>query len=101
MKLPRVSWIFALLLFGLCIVRAETLSIIIGTNAAPRVEFGAEKLAAALRAVKVDAAVVRSMTVSGRKIHLETPHNPAVGHEGFRIDLMGNRDLMITSGDDS
>ena len=41
-------------------VRAETVSIVIASNAAPRVEFGAEKLVEALKAVKLDAAIVRS-----------------------------------------
>jgi hypothetical protein len=42
--------------FGL---KAETISIIIASNAAPRVEFGAEKIAEALKVVKLNAIVVR------------------------------------------
>jgi len=80
---------------------AETISIVVASNAAPRVEFGAEKLAAALTMAKLDAQVVNSDAVSGRKIHLEAPHDAGVGREGFRIDLMGNDDLVITGGDDS
>ena len=74
---------------------------IIDPAAAPRVVFGAEQLVEALKVVKVEARIVRSEKVSGPKIHLESPHDSAVGREGFRIDLMGNNDLVITSGDDS
>jgi hypothetical protein len=81
--------------------KAETISIIVASNAAPRVEFGAEKLAEAIKAVKMDGVIARTEKVSGRKIHLETPEDSSVGREGFRFDLMGNNDLVVTSGDDS
>ena len=81
--------------------RAEDISVIVGTNAAPRVKFGAGKLVDALKAVKLDATIAHSEKVSGRKIHLELPHDPGAGREGFRFDLMGNDDLVISSGDDS
>ncbi|HTR39985.1 MAG TPA: hypothetical protein VMH87_00020 [Pseudomonadales bacterium] len=82
-------------------VRAETISIIIGTNAAPRVEFGAEKLIESLKSANLDASIVQSEKVPGRKIHLETSHDPGINAEGFRFDLMGNNDIVITSGGDS
>ena len=47
-------------------------SIVVASNAAPRVEFGAEKLAEALKAVKLDATIVHSEKISGQKIHLES-----------------------------
>ncbi len=50
------------------VARAETVSIVIASNAAPRVVFGAEKIAAALKAVKLDAAIVRSDTAPSPKI---------------------------------
>ena len=55
------SWIAvaALALLAVCVARAKTISIVIASNAAPRVEFGAEKLVEALKAVKLDASVVR------------------------------------------
>ena len=46
-------------------VHAETVSIIVASNAAPRVVFGAEKLAEALKAVKLDAAVIRGEPKAG------------------------------------
>ena len=42
--------------------RAETVSIVIASNAAPRVEFGAQKIAEALKSVNKDAVVVRDGT---------------------------------------
>ncbi len=50
------------------VARAETVSIVIASNAAPRVVFGAEKIAAALKAVKLDAAIVRSDTAPSPRI---------------------------------
>jgi hypothetical protein len=81
--------------------RAETVAVVVATNAAPRVVFGAEKLAEALKSVKLAAAIVRSENVSGRKIILNQPCDPAIPSEGFRFDLRGNDDVVIASGDDS
>jgi hypothetical protein len=96
----KIIFCLALVLCGLH-ARAETVCIVIKSNAEPRVAFGAEKLVEALKAVKFDAAIIRTENVSGRKIHLETPHDSVVGREGFRFDLMGNNDLVVTSGDAS
>ena len=82
-------------------LRAETVNIVLASNTAPRLMFGAEKLAEALRGVRTDAAIVRAEKASGPKVHLETPHDSSVGREGFRIDLLGDNDLVITAGDDS
>jgi hypothetical protein len=82
-------------------MRAETISIVIATNAAPRVEFGAQKLVESLKAVNFDASIIQSENVPGRKIHLETPRDPGIGIEGFRFDLWDNNDISITSGGDS
>jgi hypothetical protein len=87
-------------LFAGFAARAEMISINIGTNAAPRVKFGAEKLMEALTAVNLDASFVYSESGFG-KIHLETPHDPSLNSEGFRFDLTQNNDIVITSGGDS
>jgi hypothetical protein len=84
-----------------CLPTAKRIAVVIDPAAAPRVKFGAERLVEALKAVKMEAGIVRSENVSGPKIHLETPHDLAVGREGFRFDLMGNNDVVVTSGDDS
>ena len=102
MKFFRKEFVIAFLFSAICpSLKAETISIVIASNAAPRVEFGAEKLAEALKAVKLDVAIAGSEKVSGQKIHLETPHDSAIGREGFRFDLMGNNDVVVISGDDS
>jgi hypothetical protein len=95
-----LGFIAALLLLGFA-VRAETISIVIPTNAAPRVEFGAEKLVESLKAVHLDTSITHSENVPGRKIHLEKPHDSQIGTEGFRFDLWDNNDISITSGGDS
>jgi len=60
MKRSRVFWLLALVFFGAGVAQAKTVSIIIASNAAPRVEFGAERIVEALKAVKLDAKVVRA-----------------------------------------
>jgi hypothetical protein len=81
--------------------RAETVSIVIPSNAAPRVEFGAEKLKEALQAVKLDAAIVCSDKAPGRKIHVfREKDNNSIRHEGFYLNKSG-QDLLIGYKDDS
>lgn len=74
---------------GLCLlataVRAETISIVIPTNAAPRVVFGADKLVEALKAVKLDATIVKGEPQSGPTIFVSQPRDSALGGEGFAI----------------
>lgn len=65
--------------------RAETVSIVIASNAAPRVEFGAQKLVEALKAVKRDAAIVRSKVILESGIILIQANGPSLGREGFLI----------------
>jgi hypothetical protein len=84
----RTAVLLILMIFAVLpcsVARAETVSIVIPTNAAPRVEFGAEKLVEALKAVKLDAAVVRSEKVPGRKMLLSQTNDPTIGREGFAI----------------
>jgi hypothetical protein len=90
--------IFAL---AVCIcARAETISIVIASNAAPRVQFGAEKLAEALHAIKFEAPIVRSEQTPGRKLFVGRRDSTAK-HEGFAFSLGGNGDVFILSSDDS
>ena len=101
MKFIRRKIIFAFLLAASCgWLKAETISIVILTNAAPRVEFGAEKLAEALKAVKLDATIIHSEKGSG-KIILNQPHDPSEKPEAFRIYLSDVNSLVIISKDDS
>jgi hypothetical protein len=82
-------------------IRARTISVVVSTNVSPRVEFGAEKLVAALNSVNLNAAIVNSDNVSGEKIYLDQPHDSSIAPEGFRFDLMQINDLAVSSGDDS
>jgi hypothetical protein len=102
MKVIRQKILLVFFVIAVCgAARAEKISIVLATNAAPRVEFGAERLVEALRAAQDDATIVRSEKIPGRKIYLNQPYNPAAGHEGFQIDVVGNNDLAISYGDDS
>ena len=91
--------VFALLNSGSA--RAETISIVLATNAAPRVEFGAEKIAEALKAVKLDAAIGQSVNVMGQKILVNRWPNNQLPKEGFSFGLGDNNDISISSSDDS
>lgn len=104
-----IGWLFLLPLAS----RAETISIVIASNAAPRVQFGAEKLEAALEAVKLEAAVVKGEPKVGRRIWLNAVYHPEIGREGFLVSppsrgglLNSNvprtaQDVFISGADDS
>jgi hypothetical protein len=62
---------------------AETVSIVIPTNASPRVQYAAELLAEALRAAGNQSTVVRSEQLPGRKVFLNHPPVQVLGSEGF------------------
>src|SRR5580704_8696141 len=82
-------WLALLALAGPAAGRASvpTISIVVATNAAPRIEFGAEKLAAAIQAQKISVTIFDSENVAGRKIYLDQPHNPAIVSEGYRFGV--------------
>lgn len=96
---------------------AETISIVIASNAAPRVQFGAEKIGAALKAVKQDAIVVSGEPTGGRKIWLNGARHPEIGREGFLVytprgallnpdeprktQVFISQDVFISGADDS
>jgi len=81
--------------------RAEKVSIVIPTNASPRLQFGARQLADALDAVKSGAEITGWGTNSWQKIYLQAPGNAVTKREGFRFDVMGNNNVVIASSDDS
>src|ERR1051325_2058725 len=94
--------VFAGLLIANCVgLKAETVSIVIASNAAPRVQFGAEKLVEAFKAAKLDAAIARSVDTPGQKILVNRQPNRDAGREGFSFALGGNGDVWISSADDS
>ena len=93
--------VLAVLAIFVSVAHAETISIVIASNAAPRVEFGAEKIAEALKAVKLDAAIVRTVDAPGQKILVNHQINREAGREGFSFALGGNDDVWILAADDS
>lgn len=100
MKFFSKFFIAALFFIAAGWLKAETVSIVIPTNAAPRVEFGAEKIAEALKAVNLDALIVRSEKRTG-KIILNQPHDPNEKPEGFHIYLSDINQPVVISKDDS
>ncbi|MGH7950729.1 MAG: hypothetical protein ACREFE_02245 [Limisphaerales bacterium] len=92
--------IIAVLLAANCAwLKAETISIVIPTNAAARVEFGAEKLVEALKAVKLDAVIAHSENNSDRKIYLVSLPASILPPESFSINhAMRPQDLQIVAG---
>ena len=98
MNPPRVSWIIALVLLGSCIVQAENVSIIIGTNAAPRVQFGAEKLTEALQAVRLNA----DLAAAGHpQIVVSVQPQAKLESEGFALFTNRVGNIWIVSKDNS
>jgi len=101
MKFFRQKIVLAILLAASCgWLKAETISIVIPTNAAPRVAFGAQKIAEALKAVNLDSTVVRSEKSAG-KIILNQPHDRLGKPEGFQVYLSDINRLVLVSTDDS
>lgn len=92
--------VLVLILVGCISGRAETVWVITGTNASPRVTFGADKLVDALKGVKRDARIDQSDDVSGKRIYLDRSHDQRLGSEGFRFESTQD-DLQILSHDDS
>lgn len=103
LTLPKgiMGAVAAMMMYFVGAAHAETVSIIITTNAAPRVRFGAEKLAEAIGAEGMQAMVADSASLPGRRIYLDQSRDPAIAPEGFRFDLAGTNDLAIISSDDS
>jgi hypothetical protein len=82
---------------------AETVSIVIPTNASPRIQFGAEKLAEALKIVKTDVSIRSPGTArTGRSVFVNvTPNREPAVRESFSVQALASGDLRIISGDDS
>jgi len=98
MRLLRQKIILAVLLAASCgWAKAETISIVIATNAAPRVAFGAEKLAEAIKRAGYEVALTNA-PVAGNEIIITNAGGP--GKEGFII-AGDSGALGVTGGDDS
>ena len=97
MKFLQQNLFLAVLLASCGWLNAETVSIVLPTNAAPRVQFGAEKIAEALKVAGFNAVTVHQPT-SGKEVVIANAGGP--GKEGFT--LAGDSGALgITGGDDS
>src|SRR5213078_3161785 len=76
-------------------VQAEDISIVIVTNATPRVVFGVEKLEEALEAINFNVAIVHSENTLGRKISLNRSRAAQLGREGFSFALGADNEIFI------
>lgn len=95
--LSRLVLLIATIAFA---ARAETISIVIPTNASPRVQFGVEKLAEALKAVKLDPAIVSAAPKSGPRILVSQPRSAGSVSEGFQLNQTMSGGYPIVTGDD-
>ena len=115
MRLLRKKVFLAILLFTTCgWLKPETVSIVISTDAGLRVEFGAEKIAEALKSVKLDAVVVRYTAyrlyavlsgssperLAGRKVYVELLTTGSE-RESFILRHTGGNDPAVMGNDDS
>jgi hypothetical protein len=89
--------LFALATFFPLLARAETISIVIASNAAPRVAFGAEKLTQALRDVGAEVQIDRVGRNPGRKVYLNQPVIPSLGREGFLLTNHRGNEFRVDS----
>lgn len=95
LRVALLLFVLAGLVGSVMPARAETIAIVLPTNAAPRVEFGAAQLAVALKAVNLEATVVRVAPAAGRRICINPSHNLPVAREGFQLGHFGGPGAFI------
>ncbi len=104
-EMTRMSFIrfvlAALAISSALVAKAETISIVIPTNAAPRVEFGAEKLAETLKSVGVEFALVRGTSKIPPGRHIQIVIDNSSGKEGFSVVEGCAGVIAVLGGDDS
>lgn len=92
--------IFAALIFGVGLLRAETISIVLPPEASPRIRFGAEKLVAALHNSNTQAVIVQTNHASGSQIKFTPEIPPVSGKEGFSVSSRAGQ-MTLSYADDS
>jgi hypothetical protein len=96
-----IAWVLAACTMTV-VARAETVSIILPTNASPRIAFGAERLADALKAANVTVNVgPTGATRANRRVIIQKPGLAPTGREGYAVHLLASGDLRVTAADDS
>jgi len=98
MRLRCLIWVA---LLAVSRVLAGTVYVVVPTNAAPRVLFGAEKVAAALKLVHSEATVTVAPDAPGAKVLVNRWPDRALSKEGFEFALADNNDISISAADDS
>jgi len=99
--MKRVFKFLSILVCLIATADAETVAIVIQTNAAPRVVYGAQKVAEALRTVGSEAVIQTTKPGFGRMIDLSLPPDVAIAPEGFRCALTKDNQWVVGSADDS
>jgi hypothetical protein len=95
-------FVSSLLLTLLCSgAGAETVVVIASSNAAPRVQFGTERLTEALRSVGIGTALAGSPNASGRNITVSASVNHGFRAEGFQLDTGARGSLTVAGCDNS
>ncbi len=111
----RAGFVLIALLLGQFCCRAETVSIVIAANAAPRVQFGVEKIAEALESVKMEAVIVHydeqklsavltgSLTDAaiGKKIYVARLKTGGERESFILGQMMVGEDATVMGNDDS
>lgn len=90
-----------LMLCALGITRGETISVNISTNAAPRVKFGAERLAKTLQDAGFESSVAHGRQVARTDRTITVTANGTAGREGFTFTTRTGGLFEIAGGDAS
>lgn len=98
--LPSVALAFFVATFVSFNVPAETVSIVVESNASPRVQFGVEKLVEALKSVKLDAEIVHLDAGSGPRIYVSRPKKTGSSSEEFWLNQTMAGGYPVVTGDD-
>jgi hypothetical protein len=80
-------------------LQAQTISISIDAKAAPRVEYGAQRLIDAMKSAGIDAAITHSSPMTGPAIVVTKVSGDAGEH--FSIESNPDKSIHITGSDDS
>jgi hypothetical protein len=101
MRLKGFIWVTLLVAMSLRLARAEMVYVVVPTNAAPRVMFGAEKVMAALKLVNREAVVTVAPAAPGGRVLVNRWPDRTLSKEGFSFALGDNNDVSISAADDS
>ena len=96
-----IALTMTLVLCALGIARAETVSVSISADAAPRVEFGAERLAAELRGAGFESTIIRGRQQARADRAIAVTTKGSSGREGFIITMRTDSLIEIAGGDAS